>query len=345
MMNAIRKILAAFCAILFVITAIFALIFFNFDRRAFKAETYKRVLVSQGFYERIPLVLAEAINSASLDESELPFILRGMSTEAWATFFRAMLTQRTLNVMGDEALDSVFAYLNMETNSAQMSLLPLKASMRSEAGVTAVYTLLNGQPDCTLVQLAQMAINLITAQDLQLCKPPEELHPLLTPLIQTQMNVTALALPDQITFASAEGVTPENDPRARLQTGRTLMRLTPLVPLGLLLLLTLLAVNSFKSWLDWWGIPFFLTGIFACIVSLSSAPVISGILKGIIAQRAPTFLPDVFSNYASDLASAMVNALTRPILWQATFLTLIGLIMVITSYAIRQKQKPFHRVN
>ena len=88
--------------------------------------------------------------------SQLPVVMRGMSQEAWEGFFRTMLPQETLKVMGDDTLNSTFAYLNMQTDSVQLSLVPLKTSMVSDTGVQAVYTLLNTQPDCTLEQIAQM---------------------------------------------------------------------------------------------------------------------------------------------------------------------------------------------
>lgn len=338
-LNILKKILAILFAILFVITAIAGLVFFNLDRKAFTADTYKRVFANEGFYNRLPKVLAETVNSASFNENELPFVMRGMGLEAWEAFFRAMLPQETLIKMGDETLRSMFAYLNMETTSAQMSLLPLKESMASDAGVDAVYSLLNTQPECTLVQVAQMTVNLLSAESIQFCKPPPELFPVLTPIFRAQMEVTARALPDEVTLASAEGVPPENDPRVRLNNVRGLMRLTPLIPLGILLLLTLLMVNSLNSWLDWWGVPFLITGVTAVLMSLSGATIIGGILRRAITQRAPAYLPEAFSTYASDLAAAMVQTLTRPILWQGLTLALIGLVMVIVSNGIRQKQK------
>ncbi len=328
---------ATFFAILFVISAIFALIFFNFDRWAFTAETYQQAFVKQGFYERLPAVLAQAMTGGSVDESELPLMMQGMSQHAWEAFFQAMLPQDALVAMGDEALNSVFAYLNFESDTAQMSLQPLKRNMTGPAGVEAIYTLLNGQPDCTLIQVVQMTINLISAEDIQFCKPPPELHPLLTPLIDAQMEVTAFVLPDQVTFASAQGVSRETDPRARLQNARTVMRLTPLIPLGLLFLLTLLAVNSFKTWLDWWGAPLLATGLIATLISLGGAPVIGGLLKRAITQRAPTYLPEVLTDYASDLASAMTQTIMRPVLLQGLALTLLGLIMILVSkYVVRR---------
>lgn len=338
-MGLVKKILTVFCALLFWITAVPALIFFNFDRRAFSSETYQQVFANEGFYNRLPRVLAETINATSFNQSELPWVMRGMGLPAWEAFFRAMLPQETLKAMGEEALNSTFAYLNLETNSAEMSLLPLKASMAGNAGVEAVYALLDTQPDCTLAQITQMTVNLLTVQDFQLCNPPQQLHPILTPMIEAQMQSTALAIPDRVTLASAEGVVPENDPRLRLQNLRLFMRLTPLFPLGLLLLLSVIAVNSLRSWLDWWGIPFIVTGLTAVLIGAGGSPVIGGLLKRAITQRAPNFLPAAFSDYASDLAEAMVKALTRPILWQGLVLALIGLVMAAASYLLRRKQK------
>jgi hypothetical protein len=336
-MITIRKILATICAILFVCTAIVSLFLFNFSRRAFTAETYERVLANEGFYDRLPGVLAQATTSGSVDKSRLPFFLSGMSPQAWEAFFRTLLPREALKAMGDEALDSVFAYLNLQSDSAQVSLLPLKRSMTGDAGVSAVYTLLDGQPDCTLVQAAQMTINLLGAEDIQYCKPPEGLHPLLTPVIEAQMEVTAFLLPDRITFANAAGVAPEDDPRTRLKNVRLLMSLSPVIPLGFLLLLTILAVSSLRSWLDWWGIPFLTTGLISAIVSLSGAPLIGGLLKRLIAQRAADYLPQVLSDYASDLASAMVRAVLQPTLWQGIILAMIGTVMVFLSVYLARR--------
>jgi hypothetical protein len=220
-----------------------------------------------------------------------------------------------------------------------MRQFALKAAMTSGAGVDAVYSLLDTQADCTLAQVARMTVNLLAVQDIQLCKPPEELYPILTPLIQAQMQAAALALPDKITLTSAAGAAPENDPRLGLQNLRLFMRLTPLFPLGLLLLLSVTAVHSLKSWLDWWGIPFLVTGFAAALVSLGGSPVIGGLLRRAITQRAPNYLPAAFSDYASDLAAAAVKALAKPILWQGLVLALVGLIMVVVSNLLRREQK------
>jgi hypothetical protein len=331
-MDSLKKILGIIFALLFISTAVPALIFFNFDRRAFTAETYQKAFANANFYNKLPVVMADAMLASTTDTSKLPVVMRGMSQDAWKAFFRTMLPPETLKVMGDDILNSSFAYLNMQTNSVQLSLIPLKSSMVSDTGVQAVFSLLNSQPDCTLGQIAQMAIDLLTKSEMQFCKPPSELIPMLTPAIQEQMQVATLAVPDQITLISAPT---ENDPRVKLATARMVMRLSPIFPLGFLLLMTIFTVNSLKGWLSWWGIPLSITGVLASLMSLGGAPIFGAILQRVLVNRMPAFLPTILLGYASDLASAMLQALLRPVLWQGLLIAFIGLIMAAGSYFIR----------
>ena len=110
-MNSTKKIIGSIFAVLFVATAVSAVIFFNFDRRAFSAETYQKAFGNSGFYEKIPAVLAQTMVSASMNQNKLPVVMRGMSQEAWEGFFRTLLPQGTLEVMSDNVLNSTFAYL------------------------------------------------------------------------------------------------------------------------------------------------------------------------------------------------------------------------------------------
>ncbi len=327
-METFKKILATIFAILFIITAIAALIFFNFDRKAFTAETYQKGFAKADFYNQLPAIIAQAMASTT-NEEQLPIVMRGMSTQAWDEFFRSLLPQDVLKEMGDDALNSTFSYLNMQTDSAELSLQPLKTSIVSESGAQAVFTLLKSLPDCTLRQIGQITIDLFSSSEIQFCNPPEDLYPLLTPIVQGQMQMAALAIPDQFTIVSAP---PENDPRQKLQTARMLMRLSPLLPLGLLLLMTIIVVNSLKSWLEWWGFPFIITGGLVSLMGFSGAPVIGVIFQRILVNRMPAFLPAIILDYAGNLASAMVQALLNPILFQGIFLVVIGVVMVAGVY-------------
>lgn len=333
-MNSSKKIIGSIFAVLFVFTAVPSLVFFNFDRRAFSAETYQKAFVNSGFYDKLPAVLAQTMVSTSTDQSKLPVVMRGMSQEAWEAFFRTLLPQGTLEVMSADVLNSTFAYLNMKSDSVQLSLTPIKTSMVGETGVQAIYSLLNGQPDCTLMQIAQMGMELLSGGEMQFCKPPAELYSMLTPVIQGQMQFAVSAVPDQITLISKP---PENDPRVKLRVLRMGMRISPILPLVFLLLMTVFTINSLKSWLTWWGIPLFITGVLASLLSLSGAPIFGVILQRILVSRMPDFLPTVLLGYANDLASAMLQAWLNPVLLQGLGIVLIGLIMTASSYFVKEK--------
>ncbi len=339
-MEILKKTLATFCAILFVLTAVIALFLFNFDRRAFSAETYQKAFAHDDFYNKIPVLMAEAMTSTNANQSQFPVVMRGMNREAWEAFFRNLLPPETLKLMGDEALDSTFAYLNMQTDSAQLNLTPLKTSMAGDAGVQAVFLLLGTQPECSFNQIAQMTLSLLSGGQIEFCNPPADLYPTLAPIIQSQLQFTAAAIPDQVTIISAPF---QNDPRQRLLDIRFFMRLSPILPLAFLLGLTVFAVRSLKSWLSWWGIPFLITGSIAFVISLIGAPVFGAVLQRMLTNRMPTFLPTIFLSQANDLASAMLKALLTPILWQGILLALLGLGMAIAGYFVKTQNSPAHR--
>jgi hypothetical protein len=260
--------------------------------------------------------------------------MRGMSQEAWEGYFRAMLPQETLKTLGDETLNSIFAYLNMQTDSVQISLAPFKASMVSDTGVQAVFALLNTQPDCTLEQIAQATMNLFNNGEIQFCNPPAELIPLLTPMIQGQMQAATLAIPDQLTLLSAP---PQNDPRQKLQTIRMVMRLSPILPLVFLLLMTIFTVNSLKSWLNWWGVPLFITGGLTSFTGLVGASVFGTVFQELLVSRIPSFLPALLLDSANALATAMLQALFIPVFWQGLGIAFIGFGLAVGGYFIKGK--------
>ncbi|CAG1016662.1 hypothetical protein ANAEL_05750 [Anaerolineales bacterium] len=333
-MDSIKKPLGIFLAVIFVLTAVPALVFFNFDRKAFTAETYQRAFARSDFYNKLPASMAESMLAGTTGPNQLPVVMRGMSQQAWEGYFRAMLPQETLKAMGDETLTSVLAYLNHQTDSVQVSLIPLKTSMVGDAGVQAVFALLATQPACTLEQMAQATMNLLNNSEIQLCNPPAELIPMLTPVIQGQMQAAVMAIPDQLTLLSAP---PQNDPRDKLQTARLAMRLSPTLPLGLLLLLTIVAVRSLKDWLNWWGIPLAITGGLTALLGLVGASIFGTIFQELLTSRMPTFLPALLLDSANALATAMLQALFIPILWQGLGIAFIGFGMAVAGYFVKGK--------
>ena len=319
-MNTIKNTTSVILAILFVITAMMAILFFNFDRRAFTAETYQRAFAREDFYNKIPSLLAQSMASGA-GATQPPLGLQGLSQETWESFIRALLPPEVLKPIGDDVLNSTFAYLNMESDSIQVDLSPVKARMAGEAGAQAAVSLLNTLPGCTLDQSAIIMFGMFSGDQIQLCNPPASVLPMLMPLIQGQLKAASAIIPDKLTLVTAPL---QDDPRERLQTARLFMRLSLILPILFLLTLTILSVRTLKDWLKWWGHPFLATGVLTFIMGLLGAPIFGRLVSSLLSDKLPNYLPEFLSSFTSDFASAMVRALLVPIIWQGLALLLIG---------------------
>lgn len=335
-MKNFKKTIEILFSALFVLTAVFALIFFNFERKAFKAETYQKVFESQDFYNRIPTLLAETMISSSTNTSQLPITMQGMTTQAWEEFFRTLLPPENLKAVGDSVLNSVFSYLNQESDSVTISLQPIKVSMGTELGTQAVLNLLKTQPDCTLEQVTQMTFSLLTSQEIAFCNPPDELVPLLTPVIQIQLQATASIIPNEMILVSAENT--QTDPRQRIQIARILMKFSPLLPLGFLVLLTITTASSLQNFFKWWGLSFLATGLISIFIGIIGAPIIGLILNWLI-KRVSSALPNIISSYAGELGSALAGSILLPILIQGAVILFFGAGMSGVWFLIQQRAK------
>ncbi|MBK6791990.1 MAG: hypothetical protein IPG80_05485 [Anaerolineales bacterium] len=333
-MTTYRKPIAILFTIAFVVTAVMALLFFNFDRRAFTAETYQQAFAREDFYNKIPSLLAQSITS-STDPAQQPLGMQGMSTETWESFMRTLLPPEVLKPLGDDVLISTFAYINMESDSIEVDLAPVKTSMRSETGTQAAIALLRTLPACTLEQSALIMFGMFTGDQVQLCNPPENVLPMLMPIIQGQMQATATIIPDRLTLVTAP---PQNDPRQRLQTIRFFMRLSPILPLIFLLGLTLVAVRSPNDWLTWWGIALGITGFITFLMGVLGTPILRAVLESVLTKRLPNYLPSFLADFTGDFAAVMVRAQLTPVLWQGLTLAIIDSGMFAAGYFINKKK-------
>ncbi|HUF00288.1 MAG TPA: hypothetical protein VMN99_13605, partial [Anaerolineales bacterium] len=179
--------LAAICAILFVVSAVLVLLLFNIEAKAFSSATYKQAFEDQRLYERMPTMLGTVLTTYIAENgSAVPF-LQILAVEDWQNNITLLLPPEELKAMANHALDATFDYLNGNTDSAVISLLPVKAHLAGEAGLQLVLQILRRQPACTAEQLTQMALGFFGGQ-IALCNPPEQAIGLMMPFLQNQLQ-------------------------------------------------------------------------------------------------------------------------------------------------------------
>lgn len=336
-MRSLGQLLAALCAVLFVISAVLVLLVVNIEAQAFSSDTYKQAFEEQRLYERMPAILATSITGyVAQNGSALPF-LQALTVEDWQNNIVLLLPPEELRGMANNALDSTFEYVNGRTNSVVVSLVPVKAQLAGEAGTQLVLLILQRQPACTAEQLTQMAMGLFGGQ-IALCNPPEQALGLMLPFIQTQVQSMTAIFPNELTLISPELSGTPVDPRARLNRVRSIIRFTPFIPVLLLIGIAAFGVRRLIDWLTWWGWPFMIAGGVSALIGLFGSPLIGGILQLLIQTQGAALIPPAFAATLAETASAVASQMLIPVIVQGLILGVVGLAMVIFATLLTHRQ-------
>jgi hypothetical protein len=332
------KFIAGICAVLFIITGVMALLFFNIERKAFDSTTYKQAFENQNLYARMPSILANTLSATILQNQNTPTFIKTLTLTDWEAAVSSMLPPEELKAVTDDALDSVFDYINRRADSVNISLIPLKSRLIGPSGVELVKQVLRVQPACTTEQLQAIAFGFLSGGDIILCSPPEDVLTLLTPIIESQIQVLTVAVPDEVTLISSVLSGTPGDPRVRLNNVRLLMLISPLLPAAFLLGITIFAVRSLKDWLMWWGWPVFITGASALIVALLGSPTIGFIVSRFMQIQAANLIPPSLLAIMQETASSVTREILQPVTLEGLILAVIGLTMAIAAVFVVQRK-------
>jgi hypothetical protein len=331
------QIFAAICAILFVMSAVIVLLLINVEAKAFSSATYKQAFEDQRLYERMPAILATALTSTmGQNINAVPF-LRELSIEDWQNTIATLLPPEQLKDMANNALDVTFDYLNGRSNAAAISLAPVKTQLAGPAGMNLVLQILSVQPACTAEQLTQMALGLLGGQ-IALCNPPPEAIGLMTPFLQSQIQTMTTIIPNEVTFIPGTLSGTPQDPRLRLNSIRSGIRLTPILPVLLLFGITIFAVRSLVDWLTWWGWPFMIAGVSSVLIGLVGAPLVSWILQLLIQGQGTIPIPPVLASSIAETTSAVARQILIPVLVQGAILGFVGLGMAVLAMFLPRRE-------
>jgi hypothetical protein len=328
---------AAICAILFVVSTVIVLLLVNVEAKAFSSATYKQAFEDQRLYERMPAILATALTSTmGQNINAVPF-LRELNPEDWQNTIATLLPPEQLKDTANNALDATFDYLNGRSNSAALSLAPLKTQLAGPAGMDLVLQILSVQPACTTEQLTQIALGLLGGQ-VALCNPPPEAIGLMTPFIQSQLQTMTTIIPNEVTFIPGTLSGTPQDPRLQLNSIRSAIGLTPILPVLLLFGITIFAVRSLVDWLTWWGWSFMIAGVGSVLIGLVGAPLVSWILQLLIQGQGSIPIPPALASSIAETTGAVARQILIPVLVQGAILGFVGLGMAVLAIFLPRRR-------
>jgi hypothetical protein len=338
-LQTIGKFIAGICAILFIFTGVIALLIFNIERKAFSSETYKQAFEKQNLYQRMPGILANVLTTVVTQNPNLPTFVETLTMANWEVTISSVLPPQEVKVITDEALDSIFNYINRRSNSVVISVIPLKSRLIGPAGVEVVRQILRAQPACTPEQLQAIALGFLSGGDILLCSPPEDVMALLTPVIESQIGVLSVAIPDQLTLVPEGLSDTPNDPRLRLNNLRLILLFSPLLPVTFLVAITIFAVRDLKSWLNWWGWPLMITGMGSLLLAWLGSPIVGLIVRGFIQIQGARFIPPILLSTLQETASSVTSEILIPVAIGGLILAVIGFTMVVAALFVVRREE------
>ena len=265
--------------------------------------------------------------------------LDNLTAKDWEQILTTLLPTNATQVLAEQAINSIFAYFNGDSDSAQLSLIELKRRLSGEAGVKAIITLLDAQPDCTVEEIAKITSSLISDENVVLCNPPAEVLSAIKPLIKSELQVAVNDIPDQVTLIQPDSISdlPTKGPFKGFRFVRLLMQLSPLAPLFFLLAVSVLVIRSLRSWLRWWGIPMLIAGVAGIILAMASMPLFRLAFMAFVAEEIQLQMPQNAMIALRDVIGAFVHALSEPIALQSLIIAGLGLVLLLISFFIKSE--------
>jgi hypothetical protein len=353
-------------AILFVISAIGVIFSYFPTRKLLNPDFYKSALENVRFYERLPESIAQQL-AANLTQggtgTSSPVYLLLLNQQEWESILTGLLNPDWLQTQTENILDQFFDILLVSADPLHtpinISILEIKNSLAGGEGIQAFNQILNAQEDCSLDQvmgLLQLGLGMEAQIATLLCKPPDYIISELNPIVQAILSAAVTQVPDQVSFTlptamqlsskagSPQELSPGELPEfiSSLRRTNTMISRSPLLPITFLLLVSVFAVRSLREFLRWWGGTLLTAGGISLIILL--------ILYLTMDWSLGRFVPIPLSVYGLppllvqmglvELSQELATNLALSIAIPAGILTILGILMLLGDYLLRQRTQP-----
>lgn len=298
------RVLAGLLAVFFVLACPASLFAFNMERVALNPATYKDALVSMGFYDQLPSLLAAAFSDAIAKDPADNQALAGLSREDIQGIIASLLTRDWSQQQTESVIDQLFAWLNADGTDLHVvvSMTNVKQQMAGPAGKQVVLTIIGSWSPCTDAQLLAATAAVVQGEIARMpaCRPPDDLMPSVLPMLSEAATQGAATIPDSIDLASPNGepthIDSATDPRPTFHILQWVARLSPLVALLLILGVAVLAVRGWKGMALWLGIPLVAAAIGGGLVAVAMLPLRDVFTRNLFGPTStvPATFQDVF---------------------------------------------------
>jgi hypothetical protein len=332
--DAISTLLAAACAILFVILATLTLVAFIVERTLLSAGVYKQALRDQDVYARMPALVAEQIiyqaDRAGEGDSLSPELKR-LSQSDWEMLISDIVTPEALQIQAESIVDQFFVYLDTPSMPLRLkvSLADFKASLAGEAGYRAALRIIDAQPDCNTDEwTAFLAAGSYQFEDVPFCRPPDQVMASAEPYIRIALGSLALAIPSEAYLnnprAAAGASAPADDRRDDLQRARRWINLSLCLPLILIGLVAVFGVRSLAGAGLWLGLPLFFSGVFTFTGAL-----IIWRLPSWLTERGAPYGQLAIDGLAPEFTQTLVDVVTSIAHAAARTVGVVGIVLIV----------------